>query len=70
MRVSDADGEMLRYLAEQGIALGAAVEVRGASRSAGPTLVSIDGREHALGGALAAAMRIELERPQRRRRAA
>ena len=59
MRVSDADGEMLRYLAEQGIALGAQVEVCDRQPFGGPALVSIDGRRHVLGGALGAAMRIE-----------
>ena len=61
VRVSDSDGEMLRYLSDQGIELGAAVEVLGRQPFGGPVLVGIDGREHALGGALAAAMRIELE---------
>lgn len=61
VRVSDADGEMLRYLAEQGIALGAAVEVRERRPFGGPVIVAIDGDSHALGGELAAAMRVEVE---------
>ena len=60
VRVSDSDGEMLRWLDEQGIALGAEVEVRGRQPFGGPVLVAIDGDEHALGGSLAAAMRVEL----------
>ena len=60
VRVSDSDREMLRYLADQGIALGARVEVRGRQPFGGPVMVSIDGEDHALGGALAAAMRVEL----------
>lgn len=58
-RVSDADGEMLRYLSEQGIEIGAQVEVCERQPFGGPTVVSIDGRRHVLGGALGAAMRIE-----------
>jgi DtxR family Mn-dependent transcriptional regulator len=61
VRVSDSDGEMLRYLAEQGIELGADVEVLDRQPFGGPVNVSVDGRRHALGGALAAAMRIELD---------
>ena len=44
VRVSDSDGEMLRWLDEQGIALGAEVEVRGRQPFGGPVLVAIDGR--------------------------
>ena len=58
-RVSDADGEMLRYLSEQGIEIGAQVEVCERQPFGGPTVVSIDGAVHVLGGALGAAMRIE-----------
>lgn len=61
VRVSDSDCEMLRWLAAQGIALGAEVEVRGRQPFGGPVLVRIDGDEHALGGSLAAAMRVQLE---------
>ena len=60
VRVSDSDREMLRYLADQGIALGAEVEVRGRQPFGGPVIVRIDGKDHALGGTLAAAMRVEL----------
>jgi DtxR family Mn-dependent transcriptional regulator len=61
VRVSDSDPDMLRYLAEQGIALGDRVRVTGRQPFGGPVFVSTGERELALGGELAQAMRIELE---------
>lgn len=65
VRVSDSDPEMLRYLAEQGIALGARLEVIGRQPFGGPVFVRAAGREVALGGQLAGAMRIELAERRR-----
>ena len=61
VRVSDSDPEMLRYLAEQGIALGDRLELVERQPFGGPVFVRFGEREHALGGGLASAMRIELE---------
>ncbi len=61
VRVSDSDPEMLRYLAEQGIALGDRLEVVERQPFGGPVFVRFGEREHPLGGGLARAMRIELE---------
>jgi DtxR family Mn-dependent transcriptional regulator len=58
-RVSDADPEKLRYLHDRGIAPGMPLAVIGREPFGGPLRVEIDGREHALGGELAAAMRVE-----------
>jgi DtxR family Mn-dependent transcriptional regulator len=52
---------MLRYLADQGIALGDRLEVTGRQPFGGPMFVRIGEREQALGGDLAKAMRIESE---------
>jgi DtxR family Mn-dependent transcriptional regulator len=60
VRVSDADPAMLRYLEEQGIALGDAVEVVDKQPFDGPVFARFHGRTHALGGELARAMRIEV----------
>ena len=64
VRVSDADPEMLRYLSERGISPGERLEVLERQPFGGPLTVSFEGgepREHALGGALARAMRVELD---------
>jgi DtxR family Mn-dependent transcriptional regulator len=58
-RVSDSDPEKLRYLHERGIAPGMPLAVVGREPFGGPLRVRIAGREHALGGELAAAMRVE-----------
>jgi DtxR family transcriptional regulator, Mn-dependent transcriptional regulator len=63
VRVSDSDPEMLRYLAEQGIALGDRLEVTDRQPFGGPVFVRVGARELPLGGQLASAMRIELEEP-------
>jgi DtxR family Mn-dependent transcriptional regulator len=59
-RVSDADPEMLRYLAERGIAPGAELEVIERQPFGGPLFVRIGDAIHPLGGDLARAMRVEL----------
>ena len=61
VRVSDSDPEMLRYLAEHGIALGARLEVVDRQPFGGPVFVRFGEREHPIGGELARAMRIETE---------
>jgi DtxR family Mn-dependent transcriptional regulator len=61
VRVSDADPEMLRYLARQGILPGGHLQVLERQPFGGPLLVSVDGREHTLGGQLAGAMRVEVD---------
>jgi DtxR family Mn-dependent transcriptional regulator len=60
VRVSDSDPEMLRYLAERGVALGDALEVLERQPFDGPLTVRFGDRLHTLGGALARAMRVEL----------
>jgi DtxR family transcriptional regulator, Mn-dependent transcriptional regulator len=65
VRVSDSDPEMLRYLAEQGIDLGDHLEVVEHQPFGGPVFVRFGEREHAIGGALARAMRIETAEGQR-----
>ncbi len=62
VRVSDSDPEMLRYLAERGISPGERFAVRDRQPFGGPLFVQFGEREHAIGGQLAAAMRVELER--------
>jgi DtxR family Mn-dependent transcriptional regulator len=62
VRVSDSDPAMLRYLAEQGILPGERISVLERQPFGGPLLVNVDGREHTLGGQLAGAMRVELDR--------
>lgn len=64
VRVSDSDPGMLRYLAEQGIVLGEHLEVVERQPFGGPVFVRFGKREQPIGGALARAMRIELEDPQ------
>ncbi len=61
VRVSDADPEMLRYLAGRGIRPGGQIEVIERQPFGGPLLVSVDGREHTLGGELPRAMRVSCE---------
>ena len=61
VRVSDADPEMLRYLADRGITPGSRLEVVGKEPFEGPLHVRFADAEDAtvLGGALASAMRVE-----------
>jgi DtxR family Mn-dependent transcriptional regulator len=63
VRVSDADPEMLRYLSERGISPGDRLYVRERQPFGGPLLVSFAsaGSEHAIGGRLARAMRVQLD---------
>jgi DtxR family transcriptional regulator, Mn-dependent transcriptional regulator len=60
VRVSDSDPDMLRYLAERGIAPGDELRVRDKQPFGGPLFVAIGDDEHVLGGALAAAMRVRV----------
>jgi DtxR family transcriptional regulator, Mn-dependent transcriptional regulator len=59
-RISDADPEMLRYLAERGIAPGDRFEVVERQPFGGPLFVRFGADVHPLGGELAQAMRVEL----------
>jgi DtxR family Mn-dependent transcriptional regulator len=61
VRVSDSDPEMLRYLGDRGIAPGDALEVIDKQPFDGPVFVRFGDEVHALGGALARAMRVELD---------
>ena len=61
VRVSDSDPEMLRYLAELGMALGTRLEVVDRQPFGGPVFVRFGEREHPIGGELARAMRIETD---------
>jgi DtxR family transcriptional regulator, Mn-dependent transcriptional regulator len=61
VRVSDSDPEMLRYLAARGIAPGERFLVRARQPFGGPLFVLFGKREHAIGGELAGAMRVEVE---------
>jgi DtxR family Mn-dependent transcriptional regulator len=60
VRVSDSDPEMLRYLGRRGIAVGAELEVVDRQPFDGPLFVRIAGDTHAIGGALARAMQVEV----------
>ena len=60
VRVSDSDPEMLRYLASCGISPGERFEVRDHQPFGGPLFVLFGEREHAIGGRLAGAMRVEV----------
>jgi DtxR family Mn-dependent transcriptional regulator len=60
VRISDSDPEMLRYLAERGIAPGDAFEVIDKQPFDGPTFARFGDDVHVLGGALARAMRTEV----------
>jgi DtxR family transcriptional regulator, Mn-dependent transcriptional regulator len=67
VRVSDADPEMLRYLAQQGVLPGGRLQVLERQPFGGPLLISVDGREHTLGGQLASAMRVEVDQTHQSR---
>jgi DtxR family Mn-dependent transcriptional regulator len=58
-RISDSDPEMLRYLAERGIAPGDDFEVVDKQPFGGPLFVRFGAVVHVVGGRLAAAMRVE-----------
>jgi DtxR family transcriptional regulator, Mn-dependent transcriptional regulator len=59
-RVSDSDPDMLRFLAERGIAPGDDLEVLDKQPFGGPLFVRFRDEVHVLGGQLARAMRVEL----------
>jgi DtxR family Mn-dependent transcriptional regulator len=61
-RISDSDPEMLRFLADRGIAPGDRFEVIDKQPFGGPLFVRFGDDVHVLGGALAQAMRVEVER--------
>jgi DtxR family transcriptional regulator, Mn-dependent transcriptional regulator len=61
VRVSDSDPAMLRYLSERGVRLGDALEVLDRQPFEGPLTVRFGDTLQVLGGALAAAMRVELD---------
>ncbi|HUE28638.1 MAG TPA: metal-dependent transcriptional regulator [Solirubrobacteraceae bacterium] len=61
-RVSDSDPEMLRFLAERGIAPGDELEVIDKQPFDGPLFVRFGENVHVLGGALAKSMRVEVNR--------
>jgi DtxR family transcriptional regulator, Mn-dependent transcriptional regulator len=60
-RVSDSDPEMLRFLAQRGIAPGASFEVVEKQPFDGPLFVRFGEEMHVLGGGLAQAMRVEVD---------
>jgi len=62
VRVSDSDPEMLRYLAERGIAPGERFAIRDRQPFGGPLFAVFGQHEHAIGGRLAQAMRVVVER--------
>jgi DtxR family Mn-dependent transcriptional regulator len=59
-RISDSDPDMLRFLAERGIAPGADFKVVEKQPFDGPLFVRFGDDVHVLGGELARAMRVEL----------
>jgi DtxR family transcriptional regulator, Mn-dependent transcriptional regulator len=59
-RISDADPDMLRYLADRGIAPGDRLEVLERQPFGGPLFVRFGSDVHTLGGDLARAMRVEI----------
>ena len=61
VRVSDSDPKMLRYLAELGITPGERFEIVERQPFGGPLFARFEGRVQALGGDLAAAMRVEVD---------
>jgi DtxR family Mn-dependent transcriptional regulator len=62
VRVSDSDPEMLRFLAERGIAPGDRLEVVEKQPFEGPLFVRFGDNVQVLGGSLAKAMRVEVTR--------
>ena len=61
VRVSDADPEMLRYLAERGIAPGSRFQIVDKHPFDGPLFARFGAEVHVLGGTLAQAMRVEVK---------
>ena len=62
VRISDADPAMLRYLAKQGIAPGDRFEVVEHQPFGGPAFVRFGDEVHVVGGELARAMRVEVDK--------
>ena len=60
VRISDSDSDMLRYLAERGIAPGAKFEVVDKQPFGGPAFARFGDDVHVLGGELAGRMRVEV----------
>jgi DtxR family Mn-dependent transcriptional regulator len=60
-RISDSDPEMLRFLADRGIAPGDRLKVIDKQPFDGPLFVRFGDQVHVLGGDLARAMRVELQ---------
>ncbi len=65
VRISDSDPAMLRYLAERGISPGDRFVVRDRQPFGGPLFILFGDREHAIGGQLAGAMRVERQESER-----
>ena len=65
-RISDSDPDMLRYLAERGIAPGDQLEVVDRQPFGGPLFVRFGNQVHPLGGDLARAMRVQSPRREAR----
>jgi DtxR family transcriptional regulator, Mn-dependent transcriptional regulator len=63
-RISDSDSDMLRFLAERGIAPGDRFEVLEKQPFGGPLFVRFGDDVHVLGGDLAKAMRVEVDERQ------
>jgi DtxR family transcriptional regulator, Mn-dependent transcriptional regulator len=61
-RVSDSEPDMLRFLAQRGIAPGDRFEVIDKQPFEGPLFVRFGDQVHVLGGELAKAMRVEVDR--------
>jgi DtxR family Mn-dependent transcriptional regulator len=61
VRVSDSDPQMLRYLTDCGISPGDRFVVRERQPFGGPLFVRFGEKEHAIGGQLASAMRVEAD---------
>ncbi|MGO9955794.1 MAG: metal-dependent transcriptional regulator [Solirubrobacteraceae bacterium] len=61
VRVSDSDPEMLRYLGNAGVSPGDRLLVSDRQPFGGPLFVLVNGREHTIGGRLAAAMRVAVD---------
>jgi DtxR family transcriptional regulator, Mn-dependent transcriptional regulator len=64
-RVSDADPNMLRYLAERRIRPGTRLRLKRREPFDGPVIVVAAGREHVLGGELVRRMTVRAERRRR-----
>src|SRR2546423_811150 len=62
VRISDSDPDMLRYLAQRGIAPGAEFEIVDKQPFGGPSFARFGDDVHVLGGELSSRMRVEVER--------